>query len=191
MVARLNESEDLLEAALAAISQADGLLRAEALERVAAPVYVTDAEGRVTHYNRACVAFAGRVPEPGADRWCVTWKLFTTEGEPLAHDACPMAVAIRERRKVRGIEALAERPDGTRVRFLPYPTPIYDAGGALAGAVNLVVDVTDIRRADDLRAEAARCRRLASPALDRQTRDALTRLASECDDEAERLSRTH
>ena len=35
-----------------------------------------------------------------------------------------MAIAIKEKRTVRGMEAIVERPDGTRVPFEPYPTPL-------------------------------------------------------------------
>jgi len=52
-----------------------------------------------------------------------------------------MAVAILERRPVRGISAVAERPDGSRVNFMPYPTPIFDTAGHLLGAVNMLIDV--------------------------------------------------
>ena len=38
-----------------------------------------------------------------------------------------MAIALKENRPVRGYEAIAERPDGTRVSFVPYPTPLRDA----------------------------------------------------------------
>ena len=37
-----------------------------------------------------------------------------------------MAVALKEGRAVRGAEVIAERPDGTRVPILPYPTPLRD-----------------------------------------------------------------
>ena len=46
------------------------------------------------------------------------------------------------------MDAIAERPDGTRVPFLPYPTPLYDAAGALIGAVNMLVDMTEWKRAE-------------------------------------------
>jgi hypothetical protein len=29
-------------------------------------------------------------------------------------DQCPMAIALKEKRPIRGAEAVAERPDGTR-----------------------------------------------------------------------------
>ena len=59
-----------------------------------------------------------------------------------------MAVALRENRPIRGVEAIAERPDGTRVPFLPFPTPIRDASGKLIGAVNMLVDISDRNEAE-------------------------------------------
>ena len=84
----------------------------EIIEAIPAAVYTTDAEGRITFFNRAAVEFSGRVPELGTDSWCVTWKLYNTDGTPLPHDQCPMAVALKEKRPVLGCEAVAERPDG-------------------------------------------------------------------------------
>jgi K+-sensing histidine kinase KdpD len=54
-----------------------------------------------------------------------------------------MAIALKEHRPVRGEIAYAERPDGRRVAFMPYPTPLRDADGTTIGAVNVLVDVTD------------------------------------------------
>jgi two-component sensor histidine kinase len=53
---------------------------------------------------------------------------------------------------VRGMEAAAERPDGTRVPFIPYPTPLHDESGKLIGAVNMLVDITDRKRAEEQQA---------------------------------------
>src|SRR6188768_1639718 len=120
----------------------------EVLDELAAPIYSTDRDGTLTYFNQACIRLAGRTPQVGTDKWCVTWKIYTTEGERLPHDACPMAVAIRERRAVRGVEAVAERPDGTRISFMPFPTPIFSDDGQLAGAVNLLLDITERSRFD-------------------------------------------
>src|SRR5918993_1844959 len=117
----------------------------EGLDELAAPIYMIDRKGTLTYFNKACVNLAGRTPQVGTDKWCVTWKLYTTDGEYLAHDACPMAVAIREQRSIRGVQAIAERPDGTRINFIPYPTPLFHEDGNLAGAANLLLDVTPHR----------------------------------------------
>ncbi len=103
------------------------------------PTYITDDEGVVIYANDACEPFAGRAPALGRDRWCVTWRLYTDVGEFLPHEQCPMAVAIREQRPVRGASAVAERPDGTRVPFRPFPTPIFGRDRRLVGAVNVLV----------------------------------------------------
>jgi PAS domain S-box-containing protein len=121
----------------------------EVLEALPAAIYTTDAQGRITFYNKAATELAGREPLLGSDEWCVTWRLFLPDGTPLPHDQCPMAIALRENRPVRGIEAIAERPDGTRVPFLPFPTPIKDQSGKLIGAVNMLVDISDRKGAEN------------------------------------------
>jgi PAS domain S-box-containing protein len=119
------------------------------LSAIPAAIYMTDAEGRITFFNDAAVEFSGREPVLGSDEWCVSWRLFESDGTPLPHDQCPMAVAIREGREIRGVEAIAERPDGTRVPFIPFPTPLRDENGAMVGAVNMLVDITDRKRAEN------------------------------------------
>jgi hypothetical protein len=98
-----------------------------------------------------------------------------------------MAVAILERRPVRGASAVAERPDGSRINFVPYPTPIFDGEGSFLGAINVLVDVTDAKQAALSRQRAERCRRLALAVGDRQTAETLTQLAAEYEDKARKL----
>lgn len=105
-------------------------------------LYTTDADGHLTYYNDAAATLWGRRPELG-ELWCGSWKLYWTDGRPMAHDECPMAIALKEDRPVRGGSAIAERPDGTLVHFQPYPSPLHDDDGRLIGGVNLLIDVTD------------------------------------------------
>ena len=53
-----------------------------------------------------------------------------------------------------GCEAVAERPDGQRRIFMPYPTPLFDDQGRLTGAVNMLVDITERKRAEDILRES-------------------------------------
>jgi PAS domain S-box-containing protein len=118
------------------------------LDELPVAVYTTDAEGRITYYNQAAVDLWGHRPTLGTDQWCGSWRLYWPDGRPLPHDECPMAVALKEGRPVRGTEAILERPDGTRVPFMPYPTPLRDDSGRLIGAANLLLDLTERQRAE-------------------------------------------
>ena len=180
----MTQAERLLDEVLGALT---GDAWAVTLDRLDAPAYLTDADGNVTYWNRACVEFAGREPELGKDRWCVTWKLYTMAGDPLAHDACPMAVAIKQQRVVRDAVAIAERPDGSRRAFMPYPTPLYDEFGAMTGAVNLLIDVT-AEQGKALRGQAERCRRLAKSVTDPQASRVLDDMAFGYESSAASLS---
>jgi PAS domain S-box-containing protein len=119
------------------------------LEALPEAVYTTDANGRITFYNKAAVAMWGVHPELGTSEFCGSWKLYWSDGTPLPHAECPMAIALKERRAVRGMEAIAERPDGTRIPFLAFPTPIFDTEGNLTGAVNMLVNLTGRMVADE------------------------------------------
>lgn len=158
-----------------------------ALEVLPAPIYFTDANGIVSHYNQACIGFAGRIPAVGKDKWCVTWKLYTEDGELLPHVECPMARALWTKKPVRGMTAVAERPDGTRVNFMPFPTPLFGPSEELVGAVNMLIDITHIRQIAELRSQAQKCRRLAISVGDRRTADILNTVATEYDCKAEDL----
>jgi PAS domain S-box-containing protein len=131
--AKLQDSERQLKDLLAAIPAA---------------IYTTDAKGKITYFNQMAAEFAGRTPVLGSDEWCVTWKLYWPDGTPLPHDQCPMAVALTEGRPIRNMEAVAERPDGTRVPFIPYPTPLRDSKGNVVGAINMLVDVSERKQAE-------------------------------------------
>jgi PAS domain S-box-containing protein len=186
MTALTTSPEEMVGMARAAARHGQGELEA-VLAALPAPIYLTDADGWITFYNHACIDFAGRTPTLGEDRWCVTWKLYSEDGTFLPHEQCPMAVAVKERREVRGAVALAERPDGTRVMFTPYPTPLIDEDGEVTGAVNILIDVTDHRQAGALRAQAMRCRRLALSLTDRQAARTLMLMAAEYDEKARAL----
>jgi PAS domain S-box-containing protein len=131
--ARLRDSERQLQELIAAIPAA---------------IYTTDAQGKVTYYNQPAVELAGRPPTIGSDEWCVTWKLYHPNGTPLPYDQCAMAIALKEGRAIRNAELVAERPDGTRVPFIPYPTPLRDAVGRIIGAINMLVDVSERKHAE-------------------------------------------
>jgi len=97
-----------------------------------------------------------------------------------------MAVAIRNGKPVRGVEIFAERPDGSRIKGRPFPTPVIDDAGRVIGAVNLLVPV-DGSTHRNLIARAEKCRSLAKWVTDKQTENVLTGMAKECERHAEAL----
>lgn len=177
--------ELLLDEALSALSSGSGWRAV--LDELAVPIYTTDDEGAVTYWNRACVELAGREPELGRDRWCVTWQIYATTGEFMPHDECPMAEAIKTRRQVRDKIAIALRPDGSRVAFRAYPTPLFDSEGSFTGAVNMLVDVSD-EQVEALGDQAERCRRLADATFNREVSEMLGTMAQGYERTAEALS---
>jgi PAS domain-containing protein len=178
----------LVETAADAV-QSDADRFREFLDGIPAPIYVTDAAGTISYFNPPCVELAGRTPTVGRDKWCVTWKLYTADGEPLPHDECPLAVTLRDRKPVRDVEALAERPDGTMFRFVPFPMPLFDAAGELSGAVNLLMDVSGQRSPAYLEEQAAQCRRLAAVSSDRTIAKSMLRIADKYEEQSRKLAR--
>src|SRR6476620_3528664 len=118
------------------------------LETLGVAAYTTDPEGRITFFNEAAAAFWGRSPEIG-ELWCGSFRMYWPDGRPMPHDECPMAVALKEGRSVRGHEGIAERPDGTRAAFMPFPSVVRNAAGEINGAINVIIDITERRRAEE------------------------------------------
>jgi PAS domain S-box-containing protein len=139
---------DLIARAAGPLIEGDDFFR-ELVNALPAAVYTTDPSGRITYYNEAAAALWGCRPDLGNSDWCGSWKLFWPDGRVMPHDQCPMATAVKQQQAIRGLEAVAERPDGTRVPFLPFPTPIFNASGVFVGAVNMLVDITERKRAEE------------------------------------------
>ena len=113
------------------------------IDQSAFAVYVTDAVGAIVYFNKTAEILWGRAPKLEQDKWCGSWDIFTPDGKFLPHDQCPMAQAITENRPIRGCEAIAVRPGGTKFRFQPFPTPLHDAGGKLIGGFNILVHLRE------------------------------------------------
>ena len=135
------------------------------VQHLPAALYTTDAEGRITLYNEAAVTLWGREPALENDRWCGSYRLFRPDGRPVRLEDCPMAVAMKEGRSIRGEELVIERPDLTRRHVLVYPDPIRDGTGAVVGGINMLVDITERKQAENLIRDQA--------ALLEQTHDAI------------------
>src|ERR1700712_4913895 len=84
----------------------------------------------------------------GKDMWCGSYKIFKPDGKDLPLESCPMAVCLKEQRPVYGEEIVVVRPDGSLRNVAPYPQPLFNDSGKITGAINMLVDITDIRRTE-------------------------------------------
>jgi signal transduction histidine kinase len=126
------------------------------LEALPAGAYTCDADGLITYFNQHAVALWGRTPtlNDPSDRFCGSFKLFAKDGTPIAHDECWMALALRERKEYNGQEIVVERPDGARATTLAHANPFIDGEGNLLGAVNVLVDISARKHAEEALREA-------------------------------------
>jgi two-component system, chemotaxis family, CheB/CheR fusion protein len=119
--------------------------------------YTCDAEGLITYFNERAVELWGREPRLGdpVDRFCGSFRLFSADGSPMSHGECWMALALRDGKAYSGQEIVIERPEGNRCIALAYANPFRNERGELAGAVNVLVDITDRRHAELARSQLA------------------------------------
>lgn len=130
-----------------------------------AAVYTVDAQGRITLYNAAAVALWGREPTP-RDRWNGARRLFTPDGKRLPFSQTPIAMSVRQDEPIRERELIIERPDRSRSHVLAFPDPIHDSSGAVIGAVNMLVDITALKRAENALRTSERSLRTLSRAVE-------------------------
>ena len=120
----------------------------ELLGALPGAIYVTDAAGHILYCNQSAVDLWGGVPILGKDKWCDLSQFRHADGTPMARAECPTEIALKQGRIVRGQEAIIERKDGSRVPIIPYPTPLYDEKGAIAGVINMTVDISERKKAE-------------------------------------------
>lgn len=127
------------------------------LETLPAAAYTCDAEGLITYFNERAAQLWGRAPalNDPTDRFCGSFRLFTVTGEPIRHEECWMALALRDGKSDEGHEIVIERPDGSRWTAVAHVNPIHDDRGKVVGAVNVLVDISERRRAELTRSHFA------------------------------------
>jgi diguanylate cyclase (GGDEF)-like protein/PAS domain S-box-containing protein len=121
------------------------------LEKLPAGAYTCDPEGLITYYNQQAVRLWGRAPKLNdpEDRFCGSFRLYAPDGSSIAHDRCWIALALDSDREYNEREIVVERPDGRRLTVLTHANPIHDDSGELLGAVNVLVDITERKRAEE------------------------------------------
>ncbi len=121
------------------------------LDQLPAGAYMCNADGLITYFNQQAVQLWGRAPNlyDTVDRFCGSFKLFKIDGTPIDHDECWIALALKHDREYNGEEIMIERPDGSRIIGLAHANPIHDESGRIIGAVNILIDITEQKHAEN------------------------------------------
>src|SRR3989442_13383950 len=135
------------------------------LETLPAGAYTCDTNGLITYFNQSARELWGRAPKLNdpADRYCGSFRLFAPDGVALRHDQGWMALALKTEKTYTGQEIVIERPDGQRRTALAHASPIRDASGKVLGAVNVLIDITTRKRAEDVLFLATLAHELRNP----------------------------
>lgn len=115
-------------------------------------VYSTDQQGHITFYNNKAVELWGRKPklnDPAEFLYSGSWKLYDADGTPILHEKCPLAKALQDKKPCYGEEIGIERPDGAYIYALANIDLIYDYDGKIVGAINVLIDITDRKKAEE------------------------------------------
>lgn len=137
------------------------------LDNIADGVVVADAQGRFLMWNRKAEQIVGSGPqEVEPDHWSLHFGVFRDEaGEPVPAGELPLVRAIRGESS-DNVELYLRNPQRTEGRWAQVTArPLLAADGGIAGAVAMLVDVTEHKRLrqrlESQRVELTRIGRLA------------------------------
>lgn len=115
-------------------------------------VYTTDAQGLLTFYNQKAAELWGRSPrlgDPSETAFSGAWKLYQPDDAPLPHDRSPVAVALKYQKEPCSSEICVQRPDKTKLTVAAHVSLIFAEDGTLAGAVNVLYDITQYKKMEE------------------------------------------
>ncbi|MGC4036623.1 MAG: PAS domain S-box protein [Chitinophagaceae bacterium] len=136
--------------------------------------YTCDKDGRIGIYNDAALQLWGRKPDDD-DRWTGSYKIYTTDGAFMPASECPMAITLKTGKIVRGHEIIIERPDGTKANVLPNPQLVFDENGNITGGINMLVDISERKIAEQNTARLAAIVQSSDDAIISKTLDGIVR----------------
>ena len=132
-------------------------LRTPLVSQLPVPAFCCDTHGAVVSHNDAAAELWGRSPDPTElGQWSGAHAMFDLDGIPLARSNYPGAKAVACGLEEDSVELWLERPDGSRRQVETHPKLARGPDGAIAGALCVLVDITErqrlaeeLKRADD------------------------------------------
>ncbi|RDC65098.1 PAS domain S-box protein [Adhaeribacter pallidiroseus] len=147
------------------------------IQDLPAAVYTCDVNGCIKLFNKAAVELWGREPDVDQEFWCGSHNLYNANGQILARENCPMALALSNKVAADNLEIIMECPDGSRRHIMPHTVLSHDVTGQVTGGINILIDITEskitseqIRQSEAALTEAQRIAKIGSWNLDVDTR---------------------
>lgn len=119
------------------------------IQNLPAAIYTCNTSGDILLYNKAAVTLWGREPKEGKDKWCGSWQLYNDNNTLIPHELSPMAMSLKKGRAMRNVELKIKRPDDTIRRIVAFPSSVFDTSGHLTGGMNIMIDITDRKNAEE------------------------------------------
>ena len=131
------------------------------LDAVGQAIIATDLQGKIIYWNRAAEGLYGWSPDEVMGRPIVE----ITPSEEVLERADEIMSELRAGRSWSG-EFVVRRKDGSTFPALVTNTPVYDEQGTLVGISGVSTDLTELKKAEELRRSEERFRLLAENAQD-------------------------
>ena len=112
-------------------------------------MYSCDTSGTILEFNPCAVKLWGREPTPDDvdERFCGVSKVYRPDGALLTAAQNPMIAVLKgEIPQANDVEAVIERPDGSRITVIANIVPLKDGRGEIIGAINCFYDITERSR---------------------------------------------
>ncbi len=111
------------------------------IQNLADAVYICDADGYLTMYNKAAAELWGREPETGKELYGGALKLADKNSHDLPLENYPIVKTIREHKPVQGSEIIIIRQDGQCRHAIQYSSPTFDMFGNLTSVIVREVEI--------------------------------------------------
>ena len=131
------------------------------LDAVGQAIIATDLQGKIIYWNRAAKELYGWSSEEVMGRPIVE----VTPSEEMLERAEEIMSELRAGRSWSG-EFVLRRKDGSIFPAMVTDTPVYDEQGTLVGIIGVSTDLTELKKAEELRRSEERFRLLAENAQD-------------------------